>query len=334
LSLLGEQSPPPINPKLQTCIEETVFARFQNEGDRIRSAINAARGLDMSAVPEKLAASFTESLDKADETFKLLGDIKAAEQEMQAAVPAYAPLHTEVRAIERDIRRAEEDMKASETALRRVRGDDEKAQKARERYEARIARDKAEIERLKSLIPAEWKEKHEEFKKLLNADKRARLAYRRNVDQAYKPVAELRGLLGGAEQLLALKPALDNAVTLAEGNDAAATADAIKSLVSDLGRVDGTSDLTKPLRDASRALEKNPDDKPEVKRLLDEAVAIFNNKVDWRQKAVESIGPGLKAYDEAIYDTIGLRSQRRLPEDTALNVAACMSHHRDVSLSF
>ena len=334
LSLLGEQSPPPINPKLQTCIEETVFARYQNEGDRIRGAIADARKLDMSAVPEKLAASFTESLDKADETFKLLGDIKAAEQEMQAAVPAYAPLHTEVRAIERDIRRAEEDMKASETALRRVRGDDEKAQKARERYEARIARDKAEIERLKSLIPAEWKEKHEEFKKLLNADKRARLAYRRNVDQAYKPVAELRGLLDGAEQLLALKPALDNAVTLAEGNDATATADAIKSLVSDLGRVDGTSDLTKPLRDASRALEKNPDDKPEVKRLLDEAVAIFNNKVDWRQKAVESIGPGLKAYDEAIYDTIGLRSQRRLPEDTALNVAACMSHHTDVSLSF
>jgi len=51
LSLLGEQSPPPINPKLQTCIEETVFTRFQNEGDRIRSAITAARGLDMSVVP-------------------------------------------------------------------------------------------------------------------------------------------------------------------------------------------------------------------------------------------------------------------------------------------
>ncbi len=250
------------------------------------------------------------------------------------AIPAYAPLHYEVRTIERDIRRAEEDLKAVETLLRRVRGDDEKAQQLRVRYEARIARDKAEVERLKALVPAEWKEKHETFKKLLNADQRARLAYRRNVDQAYKPVAELRGLLEGAEQLLALKPALDNAVSLADGSDAAATADAIKSLVSDLGKVDGTSDLTKPLRDASRALERNPDDKPEVKRLLGEALQIFNAKVDWRQKAVESIGPGLKTYDQAIFDTIGLRSQRRLPEDTALNVAACLSHHRDVSLSF
>ena len=98
--------------------------------------------------------------------------------------------------------------------------------------------------------------------------------------------------------------------------------------------MDGTSDLTKPLRDATRALEKNPDDKPEVKRLLTEAVGIFNKKVDWRQKAVESIGPGVEAYDQAIFDTIGLRTQRRLPEDTALNVAACMSHHTDVSLSF
>ena len=123
-------------------------------------------------------------------------------------------------------------------------------------------------------------------------------------------------------------------MTLADGNDAGATSSAIKTLISDLGAVEGTSDLTKPLRDASRALERNPDDKPEIKRLLNEAVGIFNGKVDWRQKAIASIGPGVKAYDEAIYDTIGLRSQRRLPDDTALNVAACMSHHTDVSLSF
>jgi hypothetical protein len=334
LSLLGEQSPPPINPKLQTCIEETVFTRFQNEGDRIRSAITAARGLDMSVVPEKLATSFTESLDKAEETFKLLQDIKTAEQEMRAAIPAYAPLHSQVRVIERDIRRAEEDLKAAQTLLSRVRGDDEEAQERRAGYEARIAKDKAEVERLTALIPAEWKEKHETFKKLLNADQQARLAYRRNADQAYKPVAELRGLLEGAERLLELKPALDNAVALADGSDAAATADAIKSLVSDLGRVDGTSDLTKPLRDATRALERNPDDKPELKRLLTEAEEIFAAKVDWRQKAIESIGPGLETYEQAIFDTIGLRSQRRLPEETALKVAACMSHHRDVSMSF
>jgi hypothetical protein len=49
---------------------------------------------------------------------------------------------------------------------------------------------------------------------------------------------------------------------------------------------------------------------------------------------VASIGEGLNAYDDAIKDTIGVRQQRRLPDDIALDVAACMSHHRNVSLSF
>jgi tripartite ATP-independent transporter DctM subunit len=66
LSLLGEQAPPPINPRLQTCIEETVFVRFQNDGDNIKSAITAARGLDVSVVPERMGKQFSDSLNKAE----------------------------------------------------------------------------------------------------------------------------------------------------------------------------------------------------------------------------------------------------------------------------
>ncbi len=44
--------------------------------------------------------------------------------------------------------------------------------------------------------------------------------------------------------------------------------------------------------------------------------------------------PGLMAYREALRDTIGLRQQPVLPREQALDVAACTSVHRDISLSF
>jgi hypothetical protein len=334
LSLLGEQAPPPINPRLQTCIEETVFVRFQTDGDNIKSAINKARGIDVSVLPERLGKQFGDSLGKAESTFQLLDDIKTAETAMNEAVPGYSPLHVKVREIERDIRRYEAEMKLAETQLRRVRGDDEEAQQLRNRLETRIAAEKAEIERLKAEIPANWTDDHAAFKKLLDADKRARLNYRRNVDQAYRPVVQLQEMLASAPQLAELKPEIDKTVAMAGSASAEEAESAIKALESSIGSVPGTNDVTKAFREASRFIRRNPDDKAELNQLLTTAQAAYANELDWRQKAAASIGDGVNEYERAIHDTIGIRSLRRLPDDIALEVASCMSHHRDVSLSF
>jgi tripartite ATP-independent transporter DctM subunit len=251
LSLLGEQAPPPINPRLQTCIEETVFVRFQTDGDNIKSAINKARGIDVSVLPERLAKQFGDSLGKAESTFQLLDDIKTAETAMNEAVPGYSPLHVKVREIERDIRRYEAEMKLAETQLRRVRGDDEEAQQLRNRLETRIAAEKAEIERLKAEIPANWTDDHAAFKKLLDADKRARLNYRRNVDQAYRPVVQLQEMLASAPQLAELKPEIDKTVAMAGSAPAEEAENAIKALESSIGSVPGSSDVAKAFREAS-----------------------------------------------------------------------------------
>jgi hypothetical protein len=109
---------------------------------------------------------------------------------------------------------------------------------------------------------------------------------------------------------------------------------AIKALESSIGSVPGTNDVTKAFREASRFIRRNPDDKAELNQLLTTAQAAYANELDWRQKAAASIGDGVNEYERAIHDTIGIRSLRRLPDDIALEVASCMSHHRDVSLSF
>ena len=63
-------------------------------------------------------------------------------------------------------------------------------------------------------------------------------------------------------------------------------------------------------------------------------LAAFEADVAWRQRADAGLKDGLAAYDAAISTTIGLRGQRKLPQEQALYVAACGAGHRDISLSF
>jgi len=334
LSLLGEQAPPPVNPKLQTCIEETVFTQFQSDGDRIRSAIGEARALNVSSLPPKLAKSFTDSLTKAENTFKLLDDIKATEVTLKQAVPAYSPLHVQVREIQRDVRKAQAELKHLRTTLSRTRGDDDAAKAARELLQAQIDNDTAKIESLEAKIPAEWTERNKAFKVLLNADKKARTTYRRNTDQSYKPVLALVDILETTGALSEIAPDFEALTKLADTGDATAVEAAAKALNVKLGSIAGSNDIRKAVRKVTRHASKSPDNLPELKNLLVQSKREFDDQLRWRTAAKADLGDELGKYEAAIRDTIGLRSLRRLPEDTALNVAACMSHHTDISLSF
>ncbi len=334
LSLLGQQAPPPINPKLQTCIEETVFTQFQSDGERIRSAIGEAKTLNLSNLPPKLAKSFSDGLAKAEDTFKLLDDIKATEADLDKAVPEYSPLHVQVREIQRDIRKAEEEQKRLRTALSRTRGDDDKAKAARERLQARIDMDTASIETLKSRVPADWVDRNKAFKLLLNADKKARTTYRRNTDQSYKPVLDLVEIFETTGALAELAPDFAELMKHADAGDPKAVSEAAKALTVKLGPIADTNEINQALRNVSRHADRSPDNLPELKNLLVEANRVYDEQARWRTAAKADLGEGVAQYEAAIRDTIGLRSLRRLPEDTALNVAACMSHHTDVSLSF
>ena len=334
LSLLGEQAPPPVNPKLQTCIEETVFTQFQTDGDSIRVAIGEAKTLNMSDLPPKLAKSFSDGLIKAENTFKLLDDIKATEVILKQATPAYSPLHIRVRQIQRDVRKAQAEVKLLRTTLSRTRGDDDVAKAARERLQARIDKDTDEVERLEAMIPADWVDRNKAFKKLLNTDKKARTTYRRNTDQSYKPVIALAEILETTDALVELAPDFAEMTKLADAGDASAVQEVAKTLNSKFGAVAGSNDINKALRKVSRHAAKSPDDVPELKNLLVETVRVYDDQVRWRTAAKAELGDSVGKYEAAIRNTIGLRSLRRLPEGIALDVAACMSHHTDVSLSF
>ena len=66
---------------------------------------------------------------------------------------------------------------------------------------------------------------------------------------------------------------------------------------------------------------------------MTKASELYAEQKEWRLASVGLL-PRVAAVEESIRNTIRLRSQRRMPRDTALYVAACNADHRDISLNF
>ena len=112
------------------------------------------------------------------------------------------------------------------------------------------------------------------------------------------------------------------------------TMKAIKSAAAALGTVEGINPIRSKLSKARRALRGKSPKRDKAASRLAEALELFTAEVAWRRKAAGELASGLATYDEAIKNTIGLRSQERLNSEQAEEVATCQSIHRDISLSF
>ena len=75
-------------------------------------------------------------------------------------------------------------------------------------------------------------------------------------------------------------------------------------------------------------------DKDDAIKALDKTLALYAGDVAWRRKAAQSVLPGLKTYERAIHDTIGLRKQEKLPQNIVPSIAECTALPRDISLYF
>ncbi|MDT8343573.1 MAG: TRAP transporter large permease subunit [Thermohalobaculum sp.] len=329
-SLTAETAPPPLNPKLQYCMENYVHDQFQARGDAIRAAIDAIAATDRSFLPKKLGKTFDESLESARESFALMSEIKAVEQRLDAGAPAYRPLHRLVRRIEHDITNVDEQLAILRTRIERSREETP----AIERTRARIIELEAERAALLAGIPVDWEPAHTAYNAITKDDRTARNAYRRAVDAAYKPVLELRAILGATAALETLRAPLEQLAADLPGlspEDAEARFKAEEAVV---GAVEGAGEIRARLSEARRAIRGRSPDPAKALQLVQDAIAEFEAEVAWRSRAQAEFVPALERYNEAIKDTIGLRNQPRLPHDQALYVAACNAVHRDISLSF
>ena len=334
VSLSVETAPPPINPRLQYCIEEHLFEYYDSHDEELRGHVEALRGANLSVLPEKRQKALNTSLDQTLQTFDLVAKVRQAESDRISYEPEYRPLHTQVRGLQSQQRRIESNIEEMEQDLMRISQSDNPDENALNKIEADIERAKTAIAELQIQIPESWADASKTFTELDNAEKKARRSYRSNVDQAYEKIAELRGVLDGAEELAKLEQhmaALEAAILDTPTDQAMAQ---IRDAERGLNDIDGTSAIKSKLSKARRALKgKNPEPEKAIQQLR-EGLQLFAAEVDWRAKAAAELAPALATYDDAIKESIGLRQQRRLSPEQIKAVAACQSVHRDRSLQF
>ncbi len=332
MSLLSETSPPPLNPRLQYCIEKYVFEEYRTNGAEIRKAITEAQGLDLGALPSGLRRDLSGSFEKAASVFGQLDKIAETEKALEQASTGYATLHREVRALQRRMTRIDLDVKALEQTRQRTRGDDADATRAK--ITRQIEELSAERKALEAQIPESWTPEHDAFVKIQKADVDARRLYRRTVDEAYAPVQETTKVLGGHQGYLALEEKIRSLESVLASKPPQEAAEVVQEVVREIRGVAGTRQLASAVNAVRRELRRRSVDIDKAKAALTKALADYTEEKAWRSAAQANVLPALRTYEEKIRPTIGLRQQPRLPREQALYVAGCSSDHRDISLSF
>ncbi len=334
ISLSSDTAPPPINPRMQSCIEEYLFDHYDDQGEQLRGDVKTLGALELSVLPEKRQKALNESLDRTLNTFDLVATVRMAEEHRVGYSSEYRPQHQFVRRLQSDMRLIHLKVVKLKQVLTRTSRSESPDRDEITRIEAAIEKAEAAITDLQNQIPESWAGVNKRYADLEKAESQARRDYRNNVDQAYKTIAELREVIDGADELAGLEQqmtALEKAVV----NEPAKVAlERIKQSESALGKVAGTSAIKSKLSKARRALKGNQPDPEKAIQLLSEGLTLYAAEVDWRRRAAVEIAPALASYDNAIKDSIGLRLQRRLTDDQVKAVASCLSEHRDYSLQF
>jgi len=331
IQLTADTAPPPTNPKLQFCLQNYLFEYYDDNEQMLRASIQQVRGLDFSALPEGRRQELVPSFDKALDTFSLIANIREKRAEAEAFESDYKPLHVRVRTIHKSVFKIEAELKDLEQDLRYARSIDNEA--AIERLGTRIEELETGKEQLLSDIPDEWEAAHSAYKKLDNDYNRAVLEFRRNADNAYQSVDEITTMLARSDELNTLDSRVATLQAQIESEPVDTVIESIKALQTDLRGFEDTGAVVDALGGVRDALKDGPD-RIQAASLLREARGNFEDTVEWRLRAQKTIGPELAEYQEAIRDSIGIRSQARLTDKQAKAITRCQAKHRDVSLSF
>ncbi len=334
ISLLSDTAPPPINPRLQVCLQESLFPAYKTRESELRAAMSVARKLNVSFVPSELKSDFTSSIPKAEKTFDLVRNITRTQAALTVASKKYLPLHVEVRAIQKKMATLNKEGRDLRQVISRSRRDKDLSAALRTERKARVIQIDEEIKSLRASIPARWKGERKTFVTVQRASTAAHRKYQRNVDQAYEPVRELMKVIASTDALSKLQDeitGLDGVINNLEPKKAELV---VKALSIKMNKISGSRKISRHLRNTRRALRKRSPDRSRALKALASANSSFEKEMAWRRRAQSDLLPGLMRYEEAIRDTIGLRLQPHLSRSRALEIAACRSYHRDMTLRF
>jgi chromosome segregation ATPase len=281
-------------------------------------------------MPKFISKSIEGSTESAEESLAALAGIQIAADAVKDAEAGYRPQLTLVRGLEKQIRNiAEHRDKLAKQASRMNAGNPERAE-----IEAEVAHMSDEIAELESQIPDSWEASHDTFKKLTDAESKARNSYRRSGDTAWEDAAIILAALDATPAFIALESDLNALRPALETAEFEVAEDAAKALERSFRDLEGADDVKKALGKAKKAMSKRKKDRETALKEYEKALAAYADQLVWRAAAETQVRPGVQVYLNAIKGNIGARSQEDLTREQALFLASCTSHHKDLSLNF
>jgi hypothetical protein len=333
MGLLSDSAPPPRNPKLQYCLDQYTNDYIDNNAAMETQLIDRIAALDTSSYPKTVASDLAAGLSGYTDALASLREANAAELVIEDAAGAYRPQQFAVRQLEKQINTLKDENDLLRVDISRV-SQSEEGQARKAILEARRAVNDEKIAALKAQIPDTWKGTYAEFSKLLTAESKARNLYRRSADRAYESFAKVADVAASGDAFKALEADLRAIEPQLDSADPKALADGIKDLGSRFGGVAGGSEVKKHLDALRKALTAGTVDTAKVRTAFDSAVQTYDAQLAFLNGPAKDLDQALSAAMPMLKETIGARTQDRLSRDQALSIAACSSHHRDVSLNF
>jgi tripartite ATP-independent transporter DctM subunit len=327
--LSSETAPPPKNPRLQLCVEDYLFNFYDTQKDEYLTSLDGLKKANLSVLPDKKQQQFRKNMQNAADVFERVDEIKKAKAAISDASLAYAPVHGEVRMIERHVRQLEIEKVKLEKSIRSVNDPERKTD-----IEEDISQLKSQIEQKLGLIPADWKQTNSEFKKLTAQLNRARMQFRRVSDQTYTDIKKLASTIESHEELTLVGAELSQIQASMSGAPIDQTLDSLKSIYSKLTKISDTEEINKTLSKSRKIIEKAKSYDPKAGELIQQALIAIDSEIAWRVAADGALLDQINSFELFAQTNLGLREQDRLNPEQVDYVTPCLAKHRDLSLQF
>ena len=329
--LTSHVAPPPMNPKLQHCLQEYKFDIYNNDEQKITAAIKSFEQLVPSDLPNDKLDIFEEHFENALGTFALVKKLQKTEEDYNLFAEDYRDLHYSVRKKQKKIRKIDLKIEKLKSEIRRLEKDD---LSQKNKIELRIEDYKLEIDEIRKKIPENWISKNKEFEIIQKAKNTQTKRYKKNVDEAYDNLDQIAMFIKDHKNLQKLSSEIQDLKYEINNKNYQNSISIIDSLFEKLSEISGTEEFANKLDDLYSLVDSEEIDENKISDASSEVFILFDKEVNWRKDAAQNLMPELEKYNEVIKNNIGLRLQSRLTKEQAKFVASCNSIHRDISLNF
>jgi len=324
----SEVSPPPLNPKLQECLVDYTYVKYNENFDQSLMLANSIDSINLNFIPNVYLEDFENSIINIKLSKNLLEEILNSENKFNEFSIKYKPLHMEVRGIEKKIIKLNKKIEKIKKELRL-----ETLESEINLLNNDIKLIEEEIIKLKITIPKNWEKENKNFNNIISNLNKTKLNYNRTVDNSFNEISNFIKKFQNVEELAIMDDVFEKVIkNINEEN--LEIEKILKDFEKQFNTFSDISNVKKPIKKARKLLKKNFNKKDDAIQLIIESRFILKDETEWRFKGKDLLLNNLIALLSSGEKTFALRKQDQLNKEQALYLARCKSKPRDISLYF